>query len=421
MASLPDTLSLPTTSLVNQTQGLVGDARALADWLAVIGLRNSLTAKSYRKEVIRYHIFLETIHEKSVERDRLYLLRDATEMDVALYEAHLSGRSRSGDPVNPLVVPAHILTRHGKVTQPFLSPPTGNDTHELVPLALQMSSVNQAMSILHALYSHWLHPDPQTKMAYVGANPVRRIKRSSVRAQRQVDRSFPIEAVVAMLLAAKQQADIQPTPAKKAVLFRRRWIAALLFGLWGRRAEIARLKMSDFKQTPTNDWIARMFRKGGNTQDIPVASWVIDELMSYRRSLQLSPLPARNEELSCIQRLRGGLTNDNVDPDLIYREVCALASDAATALRDSTVLPELSEIERESLAAKLELISPHWFRHSGASIAINSGAMSLPNASKMLGHSTPAVTATMYFHPELREMQRGIETIGHQAFEDSRF
>jgi integrase len=73
-------------------------------------------------------------------------------------------------------------------------------------------------------------------------------------------------------------------------------------------------------------------------------------------------------------------------------------------------------VQRELVAKRLDEISPHWFRHSGASIAINSGAMSLDNASKMLGHSSPTITAEMYYHPDEAQIEEGMQQLGAKAF-----
>ena len=102
--------------------------------------------------------------------------------------------------------------------------------------------------------------------------------------------------------------------------------------------------------------------------------------------------------------------------NLIYREVSALCTDASQALRKHQVLPDLDGINREMVALKLDEISPHWFRHSGASIAINTGAMTLENASNMLGHSSPIITAEMYYHPETSQIADGMERIGKGVF-----
>lgn len=388
------------------------DNLALFRWIGVYKERNTNTTRSYHREVKRFRLFLHAIHESHPTREIQYLLRDATEHDIYLYECTLKGFTDKG-PIQALVLPTHILRQHGFSSQPFV---IESQEHPglLVPLQLKQSSVDQALSILHALYQYWLLPDPQTKQTYVAANPVRRQKKSSSRIQSQQNRFFPIEALQALLETC--QTKSLSTPDKAPRFRRQRWITALLFGLWTRRAEVATILMNSFKHDGRR-WSVTIQRKGGKTQTIPVANWVIKELMTYRQSLGLSPLPAPTDKSSAIQRLTGKQESKiPISDDLIYHEICALAKDAAQALRDSIVMEHIDEIQRELIATKLDQLSPHWFRHSGASIAINTGAMSLENASKMLGHSSTVITQGMYFHPEISQIEDGIELIGQNIF-----
>lgn len=420
-----------TFASVNSADQIHDDAWALSSWLGFVGLRNANTARSYRSEVMRFRMFLQTIHRSTPEREERFLLRDATEIDVLLYEAHLCGKLRTGQSVAPLVVPAEILSQYGRALadQPFVTwetqssqLPQSPDFRLARPLALKSSSVNQALSILHALFAQWMQPDPQTKSSYVGANPVKRIKRASNRMQRQSGRNFPSQAIQAMLASVDVQMEraTLATGSESQINFqvrrlaRRRWIASMLFGLWGRRSEVAQIRMSDFSHDGIR-WAVTITRKGGKVQSLPVASWVMKELMQYRHSMGLNSLPGNAEQGRCIQRLssRQDLAKDDaVHSDLIYREIQLLCKDTAQMLRDKDIMREIDDVERALLASKLDAISPHWFRHSGASIAINAGMMSLENASKMLGHSSPVITAEMYYHPSENQITQGMEDLG---------
>lgn len=404
------TSAMALADACNANDGIHDDKRALAGWLGFVSLRNANTLRSYRKEVGRFRVFLQTAYAHDPNKRPVEtLLRDATEVDVLLYEAHLKGSLRTGESVAALVVPQHILRQHGLNEQPFVTYPSDGPA---IPIRLKESSVNQALSILHALYGYWMRPDPQTKQAYVGANPVKRIKSASNRMQRQSDHNFPIEAIQAMMQTCEMQLAAHPENAQ--ALARRRWIAAMLFGLWGRRAEVASICMQDFVHDGIR-WSVHIKRKGGKRQSLPVAPWVMQELMTYRKGLGLPPLPSRTECITAIQRLRprnNASTEDPVNPDLIYREIGILSQQASAAVREGSILREVDDVQRELIASKLDQISPHWFRHSGASIAINSGAMSLENASKMLGHSSTVITAEMYYHPDESQISEGMERLG---------
>lgn len=440
--TLPSVVSRLEPSTSAHTAGAVGpsltnepdDEIALHAWLSFAQYRNQRTYRSYRTEVTRFRLFLQTVHADNPSRQANTLLRDATEMDIASYEAQLLGKTRAGDPVVPLFVPTHLLEASGRSSQPFMQDGTLIDGMvQRQPIAREKSSVNQAITILHALYQYWMRPDPVTKRAYVGANPVKRVKGATNRSKRQIDRNFPTEGITAMIGAiALERATLndQPEDSKRAVnlqrLDRLRWIVALLFGLWGRRSEIASLRMNDFHHDSAI-WHVRLNRKGGKQQDVPVADWVMKELMTYRQSLGLTPLPNDKDASPAIGRLRRYQSKSGtrsaaageaatINSDTIYREVSSCANSAARAVRAAQVLNTLDDVQRELLASRLEKVTPHWFRHSGATIAINSGAMTLLNASKMLGHTSTAITSEMYHHQDNVEIAEGLQKLGASAF-----
>lgn len=404
------------------------DSQALSGWLTFVDHRNAQTFRSYKAEALRFRIFLETLHGKDATRSQAHLMREASEADIMLYEAVLRGRFKNGKDAPLVMVPREIMMRHGRDRQPFVTEQESDGIIQTSPIGLKASTVNQALTILHALYQYWLRPDPQTKSAYVGANPVKRIKSSSNRMQRQTSRNFPLEAITAMMESLDLQREAlcpedERASVKKRQLDRRRWVVAMFFGLWGRRAEIAQLKMGDFKHNGSR-WTVHLSRKGGKEQDLPVAPWVVQELARYRKSLGVSPLPEPKDDSPAIARLRERARGEEapdqpaqpVHSDTLYREITAIARDAAAAVREGRALVDLDPVQRELVANRLDAVSPHWFRHSGASIAINSGAMSLDNASKMLGHSSPTITAEMYYHPDEAQIEEGMQQLGAKAF-----
>lgn len=403
------------------------DDAALATWLGFVSLRNQNTFRSYRAEVARFRIFLATVHQNTPGRDARTLLRDATELDVAYYEAQLGGKLRTGEDVPPLLVPREILNRYGRQDQPFVQVNDKEGIATIEPIRLKATSVNLALSILHAMYAAWLLPDPRTRVAYVGANPVHRVRTSSNRATRQSDRVFPVEGIEAMLgaidleaaaLAADQVAAAAPVRSQQeaAKLARRRWIVALLFGLWARRGEIAKLRMNDFTFNGKH-WKVQLHRKGGKDQELIVAPWVMEELMRYRQSLGMASLPSSDDDSGAVGRLfeRKG-AKDEINDTLIYREAVSAAKGAAAAVRAGQVLPDMPPPDREMLAARLDAVSPHWFRHSGATYAINSNQISLGNASKFLGHTSTSITEAMYYHADDEQLAAGLQAIGNRAF-----
>jgi len=397
-----------------------GDEAALATWLSFVSKRNAHTHRSYQNEVMRFWAFLSTRYARDADRSLAHLLRDASEDDVQTYEMLLLGPERSGE-TRALFISQADMQKTGLARQPFVKETQDGDFIRVEPVALKPSSVNQALAILHALYQYWMLPDPVTRTCYVWANPVRRLKRASNRMQRQAGRNFPSEAITAMMHALalqidSAQAEEQGLPQQIKLLQRRRWIVAALFGLWTRRAELASISMGDFKHNGSR-WMLNLTRKGGKEQVLPVAPWVMDELARYRISLgKLSALPRPTDKDPAIEPLRKRAPGTGVSGGAIYREVSTTAKEAGALLRAGVILPNLEPAQRERVADLLDEVSPHWFRHSGASIAINSGAMSLENASKMLGHSSANITAQMYYHPDEAQIEEGMQKLGADVF-----
>lgn len=385
------------------------DDQALSRWLSIAAHRNPNTLRSYWGEVRRFRLFLRLAHASNPLRDIGTLLRDATERDVAMYESTLQGNAPARA-LESLRATGEQLQWAGLAGQPFVTElPDGT----IAARTLRPSSVNQALNVLHALYGYWMEPDPETKSCFVGANPVKRLKRSSVRAQHQTDRIFPLHALHAMLALAARQKAQAPSDVERISAERSRWILALLFGLWGRRGELADLRMGDFRYDG-KQWFAHLYRKGGKEQRVPVAPWVMSILVEYRQALGLSALPSADDSAPAVQPLRKHPLGPEatLHPDSLYREVCKIARAAAKAVASGELMPELSPLDRQQTTAALERLSPHWFRHTGATLAIERGTMTLEHASQMLGHSSPVVTAAMYYHPEEQLIADGLQKMG---------
>jgi integrase len=144
----------------------------------------------------------------------------------------------------------------------------------------------------------------------------------------------------------------------------------------------------------------------------------MQSMMRYRQHLGLSALPAMTDTTSAIKRVRTRIGKEEkpINSLVIYNEVLAVGEAAANLLKEGEILPELDPIKREQTIQKLRDMSPHWFRHSGASIAINSGALSLENASKFLGHSNPEITSQMYYHGSDSLTREGMQKLGGSVF-----
>ena len=408
-------------SLINQSENHLDDDRLLQLWLGIFDLKSQATARHYRTQSNKFRLFLQLLHPDWARGTHL---QQASEQDVAMYEMALLLKPMPGGAQLDLRLPERELQLLGLDHQPF-------------DAALKKSSVNQALSVLNALYEFLRTPNGVMRTPYVNVNPVKRVRKSVTRSIRQTDRHIPLNGVKAMseyLLVAIARANAENDQAAVLGYERKLWIFTLLFGLWGRREEVCTLSMGDFRQQHDESWKVSLLRKGGKEQEVPAADWVIQGLRRYRGSLGLpktwladDPLPAiqslrvvspkavsttRASKASNARRTIKEAPIKHVNPQTLYLEIRSLATQTADEIVRGALLSELSLQRRTMLSERLARCSPHWFRHSGPTIAINSGAISVENASKMLGHSSLATTTQMYYHADDEKMRAGLDSLG---------
>lgn len=381
--------------------GEMNDEMALAHWLDVYRSRSLQTWRSYSKEAQRFRYFL--LHQKDASHSsHPNLMRDASELDIAMFEAALMGKEFKG--IRPGL---QAIDEHGRPAGPYFKAP------------LRRSSANQALIVLHAMYEHWRKPNGFTQKPYVTINPVSRIIKSTSRAREQSERSVPQEAIAAMAeMVSAQELEAKTTKGNESIeaarATRTRWLLYLLFGLWLRRAEAASLRMNSFYKSHTG-WLVKIERKGGKEQTTPVPDWVMDMLFSYRTSLGMPAIPSKDDSRPAILPIqpKGRRSpGQTISAQTIYMDVKRLASDTAEAIANGHFLQDLESERRALIEHQLQSFSPHWFRHTGATIAINSGSITLENASKMLGHTSTAVTSAMYYHEDREKLREGLNQMG---------
>ena len=394
------------------------DARALQTWLSIFDHKNRATARHYRTQVGKFMLFLRLVHP---DWDPSYCLKLATEQDVAAFEMALSHKAPAtgprGSQANYRLTQAQ-LEAEGLSSQPFAK-------------SLAKSSISQALSVLNAMYEFLRQPNGAMTEPYVTINPVKRVRKSATRNVAQTDRHIPLDGVQAMhacILSVIEHARASGDQTAVQRYERKLWIFALLFGLWGRREEISKLSMGDFVQQHDGAWRANLSRKGGKEESLPVAGWVMDSLRRYRTSLGLPRAWAPNDGSPAIGRIRSRPepalrtslaaslapldAHQHITDQVLYLEVKSLANETADEVALGMLLPDIEPERREMLVERLRRCSPHWFRHTGPTIAINNGSMTIEHASKMLGHSNLATTSQMYYHADDGKTRSGLDSLG---------
>lgn len=388
------------------------DERALQTWLSIFDIKNRTTARHYRTQVGKFSLYLRLAHPDWLCNT---VLKRATEQDVAGFELALSHKAPVSGIRASYLLGAAQMTLEGLTTQPFAKP-------------LAKSSINQALAVLNALYEFLRTPNGVMLEPYVTVNPVKRVRKSTTRSVKQSDRHIPIDGVQAMhayMLSVIDRANAAGDKAALQQYERKLWIFSLLFGLWGRREEISKLSMCDFIQQHDFAWRVNLSRKGGKDESLPVADWVMQSMRRYRASIGLPKSWPANDPTPAIGRIRapskGASTSKSISLDVgyvhlsdqvLYLEIKSLALETAEELSSGDLMPGMTHERREMMAERLRRCSPHWFRHTGPTLAINNGSMSVENASKMLGHSNLATTTQMYYHADDKKTREGLDGLG---------
>lgn len=373
------------------------DVLVMGQWLAIYRPRSPNTFRTYFKEGKRWLAWLEW-RLGSTQSSHLQV---ASEDDVQAYLLALGRpadkRGSEDQPFQPTVLPGHLLAKYRLTGQPFLK------EHHPRSMAHALSSVS-------ALYKFLGKAIDSGSEAYVRHNPTSRLSRLMGHRTHKVSRHFS-PRVYAEMLVTVEIAKLEATNKEKLLrAARRRWIIVMLYGLWIRLAEASSIKMSSFKKHH-NLWTLTVVGKGRKERSFEVTSGVIMELSQYRMHNELPSLLAVMEDKPAILPIRPSKARSPNKPctaTSIYREVKLVAEATAARLeRDGTDLPL---DEHEQLIESIRNISPHWFRHSGASEAINAD-YPIRDAADRLGHASINTTSQMYHHADSRKRRDALERI----------
>jgi integrase len=204
------------------------------------------------------------------------------------------------------------------------------------------------------------------------------------------------EAVRQAILALPQE-----TPRQRAVYARARWLFSLMFLGGLRISEVVGNGMGDFfmRSDPKSGdqrWWLQATGKGDKQRLIPATAELMVELMSYRRSLELSDLPQASEPSPLIFPVAWRrsthpaptwpepLTRSAIHG--ILKKIFGLAADQWR--RDG---------RGDAQAEKLKAASAHWLRHTAGSNMSNQ--IDLKHVRDTLGHVSIATTS-IYVHGE---------------------
>lgn len=348
----------------NRAQGLPqvaanDDRSAVLAWLARYK-DSPATLASYRKEAERLLLWCVHQHGKA--------LSDLTHEDFLAYESFLEDPQPVGRWVMQVAQKAPRSSPHWR---PFAKP-------------LDRQSQRQALSILNSLFN-WL-----VQAGYLAGNPLALRRRKAVARPAKTSRFLPHEHWAQVRATIEALPTGTPRLALQAARYR--WLFSLLYIGGLRISEVCNHSMGDFYWRRGSDgrerWWLEICGKGEKTRFIPATDELVSELMRYRKSNDLAPLPREGEALPLLLPVIGG--SRPMGRSAVHELVKRVFRDTATRLR--ALGPD-----HEAAAAHVEQASAHWMRHTAGTH--QSDNMDLKTVRDNLGHANIATTS-IYVHTE---------------------
>ncbi len=407
-SEIHDGVLIPSTEAI-RNEPLLFDLTAVGNWLEPFRRKSPHTHRAYQRVAGYWLYFLEQLHGHQSDLLRRAGPRDAHDFLHALTHESEPAAPGSPDPGR------RELVRSSPAQEPFWRDrsPEARPNHFGVtsnPFARPKSqrSVAQTIAALSSLYRFNNTKRAAHDEALLDFNPFADLGRFLVRHDAKTDRVFEPAVYLRLLDATEQLALAAATPGQRERAMRLRWITVALFNLWIRVSEFAGLRMSDFRQRG-GVWFVSVHGKGRKVRAVEVTPAVMKELMAYRESLGLGALPQRHEtDIAAVVSIRRAQGYPGVTPRALFGEIKELGAAAARFLLESR--PEPDDFETQSLVSRLRQISPHWFRHSGASEAIN-GQFPIADAAERLGHQDPAITVRMYYHGDAKRRVGALQAL----------
>lgn len=385
------------------------DMTALGNWLEPFKRKSPHTHRAYRRAAVYWLYFLEQVHGHHQD-----LLLRADPVDAHAFLQALT-HEFEGDFDSAVIHQSGTLVSVDTTTTPFwrhTDEAAANHVglkHNPFQQAKSSRSVVQIIAALSSLYKFNNTKRSARDDALLDFNPFADLSRFLLKQNGKTDRLFEPTAYQHMLDTTNvlyQQAD-SDTHRQRAQ--RLRWITVALFNLWIRISELASLRMTDFKLR-AGMWFVSIQGKGRKIRVLEVTPAVMQELMRYRQTLGLSPLPLRTEtDIPAVVALRrrDNTWGRNMTARALFGEVKFLGACSADILEEQLTSND-DPVTAQALIDKLRQMSPHWFRHSGASEAINA-EFSIADASERLGHKDPSITVSMYYHGDAKRRMGALE------------
>ena len=249
--------------------------------------------------------------------------------------------------------------------------------------SLSPSSQRQAFIILNTLFS-WL-----VNAGYLAGNPLSLSRQRTRKAKPRVTRYLEED----LWTEVKGTIDAMPreTEREREHYLRTRWLFSLLYLCGLRISEVVGNTMGGFFCRRDKDgeerWWLEIVGKGNKTRIVPATNELMVELARYRREKGLSPFPLHTEDIPLLLPI--GTQQRHMTRGAVHALVKQVFSETANRLR-------LRGADFEPLAARVDVASAHWLRHTAGSHMANSN-VDLRHVRDNLGHESISTTSG-YLH-----------------------
>lgn len=362
---------LSGTDGTNRARGvpcqISADTDIAAIWTWLDEFKDSpATLRSYRKEIERFYNWVLWACEKP--------LSSVTREDIGRYEDFLA----APEPFALWCAPRHSR-RNSTAWRPFEGP-------------LKPKSRAQAMTIIGALLNYLV------AVRYLSGNPLaaKRRKRSGIAKTEPAQKAIPLDTLRQALAALENEIATIPAEDNKmhARFERMLFVMRFLSNTGLRREELATIVMSDVfterhLKTNTDGWYLRVLGKGEKTRIIALNDTARLALVRYRRFNGASEQYRGNHEpvmLPLIPNAKRAAAP--VSGQMVYMV-------AKEALEVSASVLGAASFDDADI---LRHATPHWFRHTFATVCLQLGH-DLKLVQTQLGHESIETTA-IYQHAE---------------------
>lgn len=386
LPTLPPRQDLKQLSELNQAPG--SDLWCLGYWLEACASRSEHTRRAYRREALRWLAFLASLQDSSSTRGD-ELLRNATYEHAVRYLDWIESPEDRPD------LPTEVAARY-RITpkRPKNSP----------------AVLRQAVITLHGMYeelsSAMIGTPPQ---AVVQLNPFKPFRRRYGAARSSNGQDLEASGVQKALSEAAwsvlwEAACLTPEdPTKKLLGARKRLELAVLRATWERRSAAAGITWADLRCSRDGHWKIRRNRKGAGMVWAPVPAAVMEEIALFRRAVGLPAMPGEDEQHRSVYFCGIGRAGRDgpISDATLYADMKDLFESAAD-LADARGLNGVSvELRRPGAG-------PHSIRHTMATMFLAGGGEAR-QAQGILGHSSIAVTTSVYDNKSVTEQVQALE------------